>query len=216
GVDAGFAILAQGSDETQTGGNEEISNTGTVTGSFDLGLGVNSFTNELGSLLNTGQFAYVGAANSLTTKGRIAPGGDLRVMTTNVLGVFEQTEDGTYGVDMDLALTTLAPVLPLEPAEADVLLSDDAIIFDGFVDLDLLNRGNALPGAHIALLARTSGALTVDDALTLVAPASAVASYELAKTATELSLNYGIDFSAAGMNPNQSAIGEYINNFQTA
>lgn len=216
GVDAGFAILAQGSDETHTGGNEEISNTGTVTGSFDLGLGVNSFTNELGSLLNTGQFAFVGAANSLTNKGRIAPGGDLRVMTTNVLGVFEQTEDGTYGVDMDLALTTLAPVLPLEPAEADVLLSDDTIIFDGFVDLDLLNRGNALPGAHIALLARTSGALTVDDALTLVAPASAVASYELAKTATELSLNYGIDFSAAGMNSNQSAIGEYINNFQTA
>ena len=136
-------------------------------------------------------------------------------MTTEVTGIFAQSATGTYGVDIDMALTTLVGVDPLEPAEADVLLGGEAMTFDGLVDLTLINVGKALPGEHQALIARSATSLTATD-LQLASPATAVATYSLVTTATDLALNYAIDFSPVGMNPNQSALGEYINRVQLA
>ncbi|MBN9271219.1 MAG: hypothetical protein J0J15_13450, partial [Mesorhizobium sp.] len=50
----GWAILA-------SGGNEAVTNYGTVTGSFDLGTGLNSFTNLAGATFNAGADAKLGA-----------------------------------------------------------------------------------------------------------------------------------------------------------
>ncbi|MBW3098359.1 autotransporter outer membrane beta-barrel domain-containing protein [Pseudohoeflea coraliihabitans] len=216
GVDNGYAILAQGSDATHTGGDENVQNFGTVTGSFDLGAGSNSFVNNVGGVFNAGRFASVGGGNTLSNAGLLNPGGSRRVMTSTVTGGFTQTATGTYGVDMDLALTTLTPAVPYAPNEADALLGDSLMTFDGGVDLTLLNIGNALPGEHKALLARSSTSVSAGG-LTLTAPASAVATYALdTSVATDLSLDYAIDFSPDGMNANQSAIGEYINQVQLA
>ena len=216
GVDGGYAILAKGSDATHTGGDEAVSNFGTVTGSFNLGAGSNSFTNEIDAVFNSGRFANVGTGRTLANAGWISPGGARRVMTTDVTGIFSQAASATYGVDMDMALTILLPVLPLAPAEADVMIGSEAMSFDGLVDLTLLNVGNVLPGEHKALLARSAISLDAT-ALQLLAPASAVANYALDKSvATDLALDYAIDFSPEGLTQNQSALGEYINQVQLA
>lgn len=220
GVDAGWAILAGGSDpdnatvaKQQKGGNEAISNFGTVTGSVDLGIGTNSFVNETTGTFNSGRFAKFGDGNVLTNYGVMAAGGKNKVMTTAVNGDMVQDALGTYAVDVDLAKSHLPPDPALE-GEADLIDVDGTLEMLGKVDLTLLNMGNALPGDHQVVIARSAVALTGTP--TLAAPASIVATYELSQTEKELLLNYGIDFDVEGLNPNQSAIGEYINAFQLA
>lgn len=220
GVDAGWAILATGSDPTNAtvakqhkGGNEAISNTGIVTGSVDLGIGTNSFVNEELGTFNSGHFAKFGDGNVLTNFGVMAAGGKNKVMTTAVNGNMVQDIKGTYAVDVDLAKSHLPPDPALE-GEADLIDIDGTLEMLGEVDLTLLNMGNALPGDHQVTIAKSAVALTGTP--TLTAPASVVATYALSQTEKELLLSYGIDFDVEGLNPNQSAIGEYINAFQLA
>ena len=120
GVNAGYAIFANGSGSNaylptfnvQNGGNNTIENFGTVTGSFDLGGGNNSFINEAGATLNTGRYAIVGsltaASNLLLNNGTLYVGGSGNVFTTTVLGNWKQNASGTYGVDLDLYQTDSA------------------------------------------------------------------------------------------------------------
>ena len=215
GVDDGYAIFASGSDATHLGGSETVTNAGTVTGSFDLGTGVNSFTNQAGATLNFGKYAFAGAGGTVSNSGWMSPGGDGKVMSTSMTGDFTQTATGVYGVDLDLSKTSLVPVSPLMPAEADTLMSADTIAFDGAVRLSLLNIGTAKPGQHTALLARSEISLT-DNGLVLDAPVSAVAKYSLSTNATDLILDYGIDFAPAGLDADDAAVGEYINRLQLA
>jgi len=221
GVDGGYAILAAGSNEagSQKGGDEAVSNFGTVTGSFDLAFGENSFVNQQGAVLNSGEFAFVGvgAGNQLTNHGWMSPGGTGRVMTTAIDNTFVQSATGTFGVDLDLDLTSLTSPDPLQPSEADVLLGAQTMDFGGMVDLRLLNASGALPGQHAALIARSETGI-VDNGLALTAPSSAVAVYALDfdTAPTDLQLNYGIDFSPDGLNQNQASVGEYINQIQLA
>ncbi|MCI5076913.1 autotransporter outer membrane beta-barrel domain-containing protein [Oricola sp.] len=207
GVD-GYAMVS-------TGGIETVDNFGTMTGSFDLGDGANGFTNEIGSTLNSGLVAKVGTGNTLSNAGTVAPGGEDRVMTTSVTGIYEQTDTGTFSVDLDLALTSLTPPTPREPNETDVILASQEISVNGMVDLSLMNIGNVLPGEHQALLARSDTTLT-DFGIELSAPASAVATYGLTTTSTDLLLDYAVDFSPEGLNANQTSLGDYINDFQLA
>ncbi|RYE48939.1 MAG: autotransporter outer membrane beta-barrel domain-containing protein [Hyphomicrobiales bacterium] len=220
GVDGGMAIYATGSDslnaevaKRQLGGNEAISNFGTITGSVDLGIGTNSFVNEELGTFNSGHFAKFGDGNVLTNFGVMAAGGTNKVMTTAVNGNMVQDIKGTYAVDVDLAKSHLPPDPALE-GEADLIDVDGTLEMLGEVDLTLLNMGNALPGDHQVTIAKSAVALTGTP--TLTAPASVVATYALSQTEKELLLSYGIDFDVEGLNPNQSAIGEYINAFQLA
>ncbi len=220
GVDAGWAILATGSDPTNAtpakqhkGGNEAVSNFGTVTGSVDLGFGVNSFVNETTGTFNSGRFAKFGDGNVLTNYGVMAAGGKNKVMTTAVNGNMVQDVSGTYAVDVDLAKSHLPPA-PAQVGEADLIDVDGTLAMSGKVDLTMLNMGNAQPGDHQVTIARSAVALTGTPVL--ATPSTVVATYALSQTEKELLLSYGIDFDVDGLNPNQSAIGEYINAFQLA
>ena len=61
-----------------------------------------AYTNEIGSFLNSGKFAYVGDGNLMLNQGRMSPGGDGNVFTTEVSGNYEQDSNGAYGTDLDL------------------------------------------------------------------------------------------------------------------
>ena len=201
GVDAGFAFAA----ET---GNDAVESYGTVTGSFDLSAGVNSFTNHVDAAANFGALANAGAGGTVTNFGWMSPGGAGRVMATTNDGSIVQNAEGTYGVDLDLALTPIGD-------ESDVILAGESIDMAGVVDVTILNAGNALPGEHETFIARSGAGLT-DTATQLVTPPSAVAVYSLETDIDDMWLAYGIDFAPDGLNRNQNALGEYINAFQLA
>lgn len=80
GTDTGYAILAGGSrsvaDPTrlalvlQLGGNETITNYGTITGSVDLGAGVNVFNNH--GTFNVGRIVNLGVGGVLNNSGVVS------------------------------------------------------------------------------------------------------------------------------------------------
>ncbi|MGN6489468.1 MAG: hypothetical protein ACTHLT_16840 [Devosia sp.] len=219
GVDSGWAIYATGSDPTngdlskrQAGGNEAVTNHGTVTGSVDLGAGTNSFGNEVGARFNMGGILNIGTGNDFTNNGWMSAGGNVRVMTTKVTADVVQNLGATYGVDLDLA-RTLTIGDDGTTGEADLLDVAGDLAMAGGVDLTILNAGYATPGTHTVTIARATG--TFDPtSVALTAPASLVATYELTTSEKELMLDYSIDFDIDGLNGNQSAIGDYINNVQ--
>ena len=87
---SGIAILA-GS------GNEQLTNDGTITGSVDLGTGVDSFTNEAGGVFNSG--ARVNSGALMVNAGTLNPGGRGVTSATAFTAAFTST--GTYQVDLD-------------------------------------------------------------------------------------------------------------------
>jgi hypothetical protein len=216
GVDDGFAILGGGSDATHLGGNESVSNFGTITGSFDLGTGNNSFTNQTGAFLNAGKFAYVGDGHLLTNAGRLSPGGDGLVRTTALQGNWVQTTGATYAVDLDLGQSGVAD---LEADRVNVVGAGSGTAdLDGTLAIAPLNPGLVLSGAHsVTLVSAENGVSNTTQAkLALVAPQSAVASYQLVyPDANTIDLAYQVDFAASGLNANQTAFGAHINAIQS-
>lgn len=206
GVDDGIAIYATGSDAdgVHAGGNETIDNFGTVVGSVALGAGTNVFNNKQGGKFYAGKFVDVGDGNVVYNDGLFSQGGKNNVFRTEVTGQFNQGTTGVYGVDLDLLHTG-------EGDEADYFHATNDVGFDGSVDINLMNVGNVKSGDHAVLLADTDATMT-DNGLVLNVSASAVATYGLEFVDNqELWLNYAIDFDVAGMNPNESSVGTYLN-----
>src|SRR5690606_34237715 len=85
----------------------------------------------------------------------------------------------------------------------------------GTIDLNILNAGYLRPGQYGVVVAR-SGEDLRDLGHDLLHPSSAVSTFSTMVAGDELILNYGIDFAIAGLNGNQSAVGDYINAVQLA
>jgi len=214
GVDGGYAILATGSDPTpqlfgnpavQPGGNETVNNFGTIIGSVDLGAGINAFNNNIGALFSPGTVAYVGAGNTLTNNGTISPGGSSKAMTTALTGNFVQSSTGRYTTSLDFL-----------PNIADRIDVSGTTAIAGLAAVNPVNQGNAKPGNYQYTIL-SSGGGTNHAGLTLSAPVSAVASYQLLyPNANDIVLSYGVNFQPAGLPTNLSSIGNAINNIQTA
>jgi uncharacterized protein with beta-barrel porin domain len=79
-----------------TTGNETINNYGIVTGSVDLGGGLNAFNNQAGSLFNAGLTINLGAGNPFTNAGMFSPGNTQNNQTTVLTGNFLQTGSGIF------------------------------------------------------------------------------------------------------------------------
>jgi uncharacterized protein YhjY with autotransporter beta-barrel domain len=206
GVDAGYAILATGSDATHLGGNEAISNFGTVTGSFDLGVGTNSFTNHGGAVLNSGRFANVGAGNVLSNDGIFSPGALSNVFTTAVTGNFVQSAMASYALDVDFL-----------PNSSDHIDITGTTTISGAVAVNRLNRGFALPGHHEVTILSSAGGVTDHTGLAVSAPASIVTTYALSyPNADDVVLNYDITFTPKGLPPQLVSIGSAVNGIQTS
>ncbi|MEM7633219.1 MAG: autotransporter outer membrane beta-barrel domain-containing protein, partial [Pseudomonadota bacterium] len=84
-----------------TTGNDTVSNFGLFAGNFDLGSGTNSFGNNAGAMLYTGETADLGGG-TLTNDGMLSPGGRNVIVTTQVTGDFVQTETGELELDLRL------------------------------------------------------------------------------------------------------------------
>jgi hypothetical protein len=195
---AGVAIRA-------TGGNNAIDNFGSVTGSVDLGAGVNSFHNEAGASFDSGAVAILGSGNLLTNDGLLSPGGRGNIMTTAITGNLAQTGRGSYVLDLDYAT-----------GAADRLEVSGSSTLAGTVAVSTMNPGFIKPGDHRPIIVSSAGGLTLAG-LTLDAAQTAVVQSELLLLdPTDLALDYDVNFAPAGLNANRTAIGEYLNTVQTA
>ena len=201
GVD-GFAVRA-------STGNDYINNYGLVIGSVDLGTAANSFYNRAHAEFDSGVTVYLGAGNLLTNDGLLSPGDCERVLTSNLTGNFLQSTTGTYLVDLDL-----------KEQIADRLNVTGTGDVSGTIAINLIDPltapGYALPGQHSNVLISAAGGVT-DNGVILEAPNTVVATYSLLHpNATDIDLNYVIDYSPSGLTQNQHSVGTAINRIQLA
>jgi hypothetical protein len=188
-------------------GDDSVNNQGVVLGSVDLGLGANAFDNKQGAFFYSGTRVLLGAGNLLTNSGYESPGGDGLVMTSTVTGNFLQTASGNYANDLDLKQTG-------KPGEADRITVLGSATVGGKVTVSPLNKAWATPFDHAVTIVSATGGQT-HAGLTLVAPVSAIAKFDLRyPDANTIQLGYTIDFSPTGLNRNQTSVGDHINSIQ--
>src|SRR6185437_67488 len=181
------AIVTGGTDAILGGlGNDTVNNSGTVTGDVDLGGGVNAFNNLAGGIFNSGATVNLGAGNTLTNSGTLAPGGTGTVQTTALTGNFVQNAGGKFAVDVDTTGVT-----------ADRLNVSGTAQLAGTVTPHFLNL-KITPQTFTILSAAggtTNNGLTVQD--------TAVMTYQLTfpnPTDVELAV-LGVNFAPSGLTP---------------
>ncbi len=191
----GFAI-------TGTTGNDGVINKGFVIGSVDLAGGLNYFTNTPTGIFQSGTTVYLGPDGLLTNEALISPGNYGRVLTTDVTGNFIQTATGIYGLDLNF-----------DPAADRINVTGTAAV-SGKVNINILNAGLAPAGGHVVTILSAAGGET-HPGLGLTFVPSAVTTYSLSYTPTDIDLNYFINFAPGGLTINQTAVGSAINRIQT-
>ncbi len=160
--------------------------------------------------------------NLLLNDGTLSPGGAGLVMTTDVLGNWTQSATGTYAVDLDLFQTDAGgnEIVGSTVDRANVTGSgSDGGTADlaGQTGVSILNAGSAQPGSHTATIVHADTGVTANTQtdLGLVTPPSAVANYQLDyPDANTIDLAFQVDFAPGGLNPNEAAFGEQINDIQ--
>jgi len=196
GTAGGWAILSGDSKEA-------VSNYGTVTGSFDLGAGANSFTNAANAIFNAGADAKLGTGNLFADSGYFSPGGDNNVMTTNLVGNWNQAATGAYKLDVDL-----------DPA-ADLINVTGTADLAGAVDLNIMDAAAAKPGSQTFHFLHADGGIS-HTGLELSAVASAVAQYRLQyQGLNDAYLGADINFAPTGLTANQIPVANAVNAIQT-
>jgi uncharacterized protein with beta-barrel porin domain len=184
-------------------GNNTINNSGTVTGNVNLGPGRNTFNNLSGATFNSGATVQLGAGNPLNNAGTLSPGGSGVIQTTALTGNLVQGSTGKLVVDVNPATS-----------QADRINASGSANLGGQVTLNLANA-TPTTGATSLALVHANGGVT-DNGLTLGA-LPAVAAYQLEfPDANDLVLQGGVNFAPAGLNGNQTAIGQNINAIQLA
>jgi uncharacterized protein with beta-barrel porin domain len=199
----GYAIIATDADTT-------VNITDLVIGSIDLGpAGMNAINVMPTGVFDAGAIVNVGAGNPVNNAGLLSPGGYNNVFTTNVTGNLVQTATGTYGVDLNLN----GPTNDLTNVSGTATMSGK--VFANLVD-PLTAPGFAIPGTHDVVIVAAAGGEAHSN-LTLEAFDTAVATYSLAYPGTQdIDLHYVIDFAPTGLTPNQHAVGNAVNQIQTA
>ncbi len=196
---------AAGTAVTGTDGNDVINNHNFMLGSVDLGTGTNGFNNLAGAIYWSGTSVNLGAAvNPFINDGVIAPGGTSNVMTTSITGSFTQSAAAVYALDLDFSLKT-----------ADRINATGTATVSGTIPINILNPGAAQTGAHKLTIVRADGGQTHSN-LTLSYIPSAVTTYGLSYTATDIELNYAINYDPAGLSGNQASVGTAIDRIQSA
>ena len=196
-------------------GNDRVENFGISYGEFDLGAGVNQFLNQPGASLVPGPALSVGGTDSwLVNRGALIPGGAVAmdadllgnsssIQSSQLTGSFEQAASGETFAELDFATGDIDQVLATGKAK-----------LDGKVYVDLLNAEQVPAGDFSQVL--FGGELGVEDAgLILITHDSLVIDYQLDySNDTAAKLNYAVDFSIAGLDGNQTSVGDYINAIQ--
>jgi outer membrane autotransporter protein len=187
-------------------GNETVFNYGTVTGSVSLGAGSNAFNNMVGGTFNAGATVNL-ESGTLSNAGMFSPGGSGIVLTTGLNGNLMQAGSGTYAVDLDF-----------DSGIGDLLNVSGTAGLAGKASINILNPEWSTPGTQQVTFLSAAGGV-IDSGLSLDFQPSAVITYELLyPNATDVMLRTSVDFSppSAGLNANQTAIGNAVNAIQLA
>ncbi|TPL51295.1 hypothetical protein [Mesorhizobium sp. B2-4-6] len=196
GTAGGWAILSGD-------GKEAVANYGTVTGSFDLGAGANSFTNAANATFNAGADAKLGSGNLFADSGYFSPGGDNNVMTTNLVGNWNQASTGAYKLDVDL-----------DP-QADLINVAGAADLGGAIDLNIMDAAAAKPGSQTFHILHADGGVA-HTGLELSSIQSAVAQYQLQyPDVNNVYLGVDITFAPTGLTGNQIPVANAVNAIQS-
>jgi outer membrane autotransporter protein len=194
---AGTAVIG-------TDGNDVINNYYFMLGSVDLETGANAINNQPGAVYWSGTDVKLGlAGNTLTNDGVIAPGGPVNVLTTSITGSFVQSAGAVYGLDLDLT-----------PNTADRINATGTAVVSGTIPINILNPGMAQTGDHKLTIVHADGGQT-HSALALSFIPSAVTTYSLSYTSTDIELNYNINYKPAALSGNQGSVGNAINQLQS-
>lgn len=190
-----ITTMGENAIEGEGPGAEIVDNHGTVTGNVDLGPGANRFNNESGGLFNTGTTAFIGDGNLLHNAGTLSPGGAGKVRTTALTGNMVQTSGGSFAVDLNLGNATTDRVNVSGTAK-----------LDGTVKVAVQNP--ALLNQKFVILSADGG--TTDNGLGLLASPALQASL-LFPNPNDVVLDIDVDFAPDGLNRNQTAIGNNLN-----
>jgi len=198
----GYAVRA-------TTGSDKIVNRNLMIGSVDLGEGSNALFNNENKWFKSGTTVYLGSGNLLTNDGYLTPGDWNRVLTTDITGNYLQSDTGIFCADLDLRYEN-----------ADMLDITGTGYVSGTIPVNLVDpvtaAGYALAGDHSSVLMSAAMGMQHGE-IELEAPNTAVANYWLDyPNATDIDLNYRIDYSPAGLTWNQHSVGYAINRIQTA
>ena len=211
-ITGGAVTTLNGIDGTAvyaTDGNDTINNdAGVITGSVELGTGLNSFNNLGDSLFNAGATADLGGG-AFSNAGIFSPGGSKRVFSTDINGDLSQTSSGNYELDYDI-----------DALEADRINVTGTADLSGDVTVSELNLGYAKQGTNEVTIL-SAGDVSASG-LTLVTTPSVVLTYELLSSGTtDLVLRSNVDFTpdpphGKRLKKNQQAIGNHIADIQAA
>ena len=197
--EAGLAGLAVFGDT----GNNVVNNFGIITGSVTLGSGANVFNNQPGATFNAGPVVVLGAANTLTNAGTLAPGGVGVIQTTALTGHFVHSGSGAFSIDANAA------------GHADRLTGSGTATLNGGTV-----RANPLPGAYgpsttYTILTGSAGrAGTFSGATSSVPFLIASLSYDADDVFLTLTRDTTF-FQAQANTPNQRAVAGALDTFPT-
>jgi uncharacterized protein with beta-barrel porin domain len=177
-------------------GNNTVNNSGTVIGNVILGSGTNTFNNMAGGVFDSGATVNLGAGNTLTNAGTLSPGGAGVMQTTALTGNLVQTATGRLVVDVNTA----------NGASDRINVSGTANLAGG-LQLQLSNL--SFTPWQATVLSAAGGA--TNNGLTLLA-SPALQEQIVFPNATDVVVkSAGLNFVVAGLNGNQTALGNALN-----
>jgi uncharacterized protein with beta-barrel porin domain len=177
-------------------GNNTVNNSGTVIGNVILGTGTNAFNNMAGGFFNAGATVNLGAGNMLTNAGTLSPGGAGVIQTTALTGNLTQTATGRLVTDINISGGT-----------SDRVNVSGTANLAGAVQLQVSNLTFA-PWQQTVLSA-TGG--TTNNGLTLLASPALQAQLVFPNATDVVVKSPGLSFAPAGLNANQTALGNALN-----
>ncbi|HBE77252.1 MAG TPA: hypothetical protein DDW65_05655 [Firmicutes bacterium] len=203
-----------------------IYNYGLINGNIKfVGSGNNTVNNFSGQLVESGLSVDL-CGSTFDNSGTLSPGGSDYIQTTSLNGnlIFEDSgptvasmncmNASSFG-DSDLTDSSQFNIeLDGKTTQADRVDVSGIVTLGGALNLILLNPGRVLPGTYSDTIL-TSSAYT-GQFQTFNYRNTAVVNYQLVYDATGMVLNYTVDFAAAGLNGNQTALGKYFNTIQKA
>ena len=177
-------------------GNDTVNNSGTVIGNVIVASGTNAFNNMAGGVFNAGVTVNLGAGNTLTNAGTLSPGGLGVIQTTTMTGNLVQTATGRLVTDINIAGGT-----------SDRINISGTANLAGAVQLQVQNL---TAGAWQQTIVAAAGGAT-NNGLTLLASPVLRAQLVFANANDVVVESAGINFAPAGLNGNQTALGNALN-----
>ncbi|MEM1049257.1 MAG: autotransporter domain-containing protein [Pseudomonadota bacterium] len=197
----GAVMLSSGSGIAINGGagNTIVNNSGILTavdnGAIQLGGGANAFNNMGGGIFNAGEVVNLGVGNFFNNSGTLSPGGSDSIRTTALTGNIVQNSGGVFLVNVD----------PSAGMVDQVTVTGTASLA-GTVQVQVLNPASGMQSRTIL----TAAGGTTNNGLGLLASPALQASLSF-PNANDVVLTYSIDFSAGGLNPDQTALAASLN-----